>query len=245
MNQEGNNFIRADLDVGENTTDLFVTDFNGDGKPDLVTLSLDQGQMWVSLAESSFEGSALSTSVVNNVTVERHFTYDPVFNQLTSFTDELGRQTFYEIDPNNGNTLSMTQVIGQLDTQSNETDDIITHYTYTSSGLIDTVTDPLGRMTDYDYDGLGRQIKTTYALGTVDEAFVQYEYDLAGNQTAIIDENGYRTEFEYDPLNRLVKTIYAVGTLNEAVERIEYDQIGNQTAMMMPMAIARSLSMMP
>ncbi|MEG5170538.1 VCBS repeat-containing protein, partial [Microcoleus sp. AT10-A2] len=35
-------------------------------------------------------------------TGKRSYTYDPVFNQVTSETDELGRQTLYEIDPLTG-----------------------------------------------------------------------------------------------------------------------------------------------
>ncbi|MFM6623174.1 MAG: hypothetical protein ACKPHZ_15915, partial [Dolichospermum sp.] len=44
----------------------------------------------------------------------RRYTYDPTFNQLTSMTDELGHQTLYQIDPNNGNLLSLTQVVGAV-----------------------------------------------------------------------------------------------------------------------------------
>ena len=33
----------------------------------------------------------------------KHYTYDPTFSQVTSFTDELGHQTLYDIDPANGN----------------------------------------------------------------------------------------------------------------------------------------------
>ncbi|MEO8497154.1 MAG: hypothetical protein ABI614_18940, partial [Planctomycetota bacterium] len=75
------------------------------------------------------------------------FTYDATFNQRTSMTDQLGHQTLYEVDPNNGNLLSVSQVMGQADSQSSETDDVVTRYTYLASGLVDTMTDPLGRVT--------------------------------------------------------------------------------------------------
>ncbi|MGK7874026.1 MAG: RHS repeat-associated core domain-containing protein [Xenococcaceae cyanobacterium] len=108
--------------------------------------------------------------------------------------------------------------------------DVATSYTYTPFGLIDIKTDPLGRVTDYDYDVFGRLIQITLAQGTSSEAIQQFEYDAVGNQTAVIDENGNRTEYEYDELNRLVKTTFAVGTPDEAVERVEYDAVGNQIA---------------
>ncbi|BAZ82652.1 hypothetical protein NIES73_39350 [Sphaerospermopsis kisseleviana NIES-73] len=50
---------------------------------------------------------------------------NPKFNKLTSMTDELGHQTLYQIDPNNGNLLSLTQVVGEV----GGNDDIITQFT--------------------------------------------------------------------------------------------------------------------
>jgi RHS repeat-associated protein len=142
-------------------------------------------------------------------------------------TDELGRQTLYEIDPNNGNTLSVTQVIGEV----GGTDDLITRFTYTSQGLVDKITDPLGRITNNDYNALGRLTKITFAVGTVDEASQQFEYDRAGNQTAIIDENGHRTQFTYDALNRLTRITEADpdgnGPLTSPVTTYTYDAAGN------------------
>jgi RHS repeat-associated protein len=157
---------------------------------------------------------------------ERSYTYDPIFNQLTSETDELGRQTLYDIDPNNGNLLATTRVVGQVGGD----DDLTTSYTYTDAGLVDTMTDPNSRVTDYQYDRFGHLIKQIQAVGTADEAVITYEYDAAGNQIAMIDAKGERTEFEYDGLNRLTQTTYAVGTADEAVETTEYDGNGNQIA---------------
>jgi RHS repeat-associated protein len=163
--------------------------------------------------------------LVDNFT--RSFTYDSTFNQVSSFTDELGRQTLYEIDPDNGNVLSVTQVFGEVGGD----DDIVTNFTYTTNGLIDTITDPLGRITDSDYDEFGRLISLTYAVGTSDEAKQEFEYDNAGNQIAIIDENGNRTEFEYDSLNRLVKITEpdpdGEGELTSPVTIYTYDSVGN------------------
>ncbi|WP_339390436.1 lectin-like protein [Crocosphaera watsonii] len=157
----------------------------------------------------------------------KSFTYDPTFNQLTSYTDELGHQTLYDIDPNNGNVLSITEVIGEV----GGNDDLITQFTYTANGLVDTITDALGRITDNDYDTFGRLISMTYAVGTNDEATRQFEYDTVGNQTAIIDENGNRTEFEYDALNRLISITEAdpdgEGSLTSPITSYTYDADGN------------------
>jgi YD repeat-containing protein len=109
-------------------------------------------------------------------TGKRSFTYDPVFNQVTTETDELGRQTLYEIDPITGNRRKMTQVVGAV----GGSDDVVTSYTYTNKNLIDIETDPNGRVTDYDYNAQNQLAKITVAKGTPDEAVQQFEYDAAG-----------------------------------------------------------------
>lgn len=180
-----------------------------------------------------FAGSGVNVRLNNNVqagggggTGKRSYTYDPVFNQVTSETDELGRQTLYELDPITGNRRKVTQVVGAV----GDSDDVVTSYTYTNKNLIDTETDPNGRVTDYDYNDKSQLVKITVAKGTADEAVQQFEYDAAGNQKAVIDENGIRTEYEYDAMNQLKKTTFAKGTPDEAVQEFEYDGGGNQTA---------------
>ena len=155
------------------------------------------------------------------------FSYDSTFNQLTSSTDELGRQTFFAINPANGNTTSFTQVVGAV----GGNDDLVTQFTYTAQGLIDTVTDPLGRVADNDYDTLGRLTSITFAKGTSDEATRRFEYDATGNTTAVIDENGNRTEFAYDTMNRIVRITESdpddAGPLTAPVTQLSYDARGN------------------
>ncbi len=80
-----------------------------------------------------------------------------VFDRPTSHTDTLGQQTLWNLDATTGDVLSMTQVVGQVDSPANgETDDVTTTYTYTAApqnagdlpgGLPLTETDPLGRVT--------------------------------------------------------------------------------------------------
>jgi YD repeat-containing protein len=94
--------------------------------------------------------------------------------------------------------LSLTQVVGAVGGD----DDLISKFTYTDKGLVDLITDPLGRVTDNDYDAQGRLIAMTYAKGTIDEAKRQFAYDVAGNQTAVTDENGNVTQLEYDALSQ-------------------------------------------
>jgi RHS repeat-associated protein len=160
------------------------------------------------------------------------FTYDPNFSQPTSYVDGQGNRFLYDVDPANGNRTKSTRVVGNIDSVANgETNDLVSSMSYTTQGLVDTMTDPLGRVTDYDYDARGRLVTVTYAKGTADEAVMRYEYDLAGNQTAMIDGNGNRTEYQYDALNRLVRSIEAdpdgAGPLTSPTTNIAYDARGN------------------
>ena len=203
--------------VGNSPEAVKLADLNGDGSPDLVTANRNDNTVSIRLNTTGAPPTGKGP---------KRFTYDPVYNQLTSSTDEEGRQTLYEVDPLTGNTLSVTQVVGEV----GGSDDIITNYTYTSQNLVDTAIDPLGRVTDYDYDGSGNLTRIAFAVDTSDEAVQQFEYDAIGNQTASIDENGHRTEYQYDALNRLVRVTFAVGTSDQASQQFEYDGDGNRTA---------------
>lgn len=159
--------------------------------------------------------------------IGQFLTYDSAFNQLTSYTDDLGRRTLYDIDPSNGNTKSVSEVVGV----EGGGDDVVTRYTYTTLGQVDTAVDALGRVTDNDYDARGRRTSVTYAKGTIDEAIVRYEYDLAGNISAMIDANGNRTTYTFDAMNRVTRITQAdpdgAGPLTAPVTNLTYDQRGN------------------
>ncbi|HEY2415095.1 MAG TPA: RHS repeat-associated core domain-containing protein [Pirellulaceae bacterium] len=167
---------------------------------------------------------------VGSGVAQKTFTYDAKFSQVTTMTDELGRQTLYNIDPANGNVLSITNVVGAV----GGADDVVTQYTYTPQGLIDTMTDPLGHVTDYDYDALGRLISVTEAEGTLDQGLMHMEYDAAGNTTAIVDENNNRTTFTYDALNRVTRATEpdpdGAGQLSAPFTTFVYDAAGNATS---------------
>jgi RHS repeat-associated protein len=159
-----------------------------------------------------------STADVQTGPSGERITYDPVFNEPTSIIDFLGHTTLFQIDPQTGNVLSMTQLAGTAGTG-----DVVTHYTYTASGQVQTVTDPLGRVTQASYDSLGRATQVTYAAGTADQASVEYAYDATGNTTSWTDEDGRTTTYEYDPLNRPVSTTDPLGNLTQSA----YDAAGN------------------
>jgi RHS repeat-associated protein len=218
LNDGSGNLTKADTaSLPYSPTASVLADLDGDGDLDLVVANEYSNTVAPRLNNSEFTGGGSG---------KRSYTYDPVFNQVASETDELGRQTLYEVDPITGNRRKVTKVVGAV----GGSDDVVTSYTYTNKNLIDTETDPNGRVTDYDYNAQDQLVKITVAKGTVDEAVQQFEYDVAGNQKAVIDENNRRTEYEYDAMNRLKKTTFAKGTVDEAMQQFEYDGDGNQTA---------------
>lgn len=159
----------------------------------------------------------------------KQFTYDTTFNQLLTMTDELSRQTLYNLDPANGNVLSMTQVVGAV----GGTDDQITRYVYTTKGLVSTMTDALGRVTAFTYNAQGRKTQVVIAQGTTDVSTVKYAYDTAGNLSTLTDARSKQTKFFYDSFNRLIRVEEAdpdgTGPLTGPITRYTYDPNGNLT----------------
>jgi YD repeat-containing protein len=195
-----------------------VADMNIDGKLDFVSVAAGVQYSTVSVRLNDGQGNGGPVFGV----LSRHYTYDSLFNQLMSETDDLGRQTLYTLDAK-GNRLSKTQLLGA----ASSGDDLVTDYTYTSQGLVATETDPLGRVTATTYNAQGLPARKTIAAGTAGESVHEYEYDLAGNRTADIEVRGSerrRTEYEYDAMNRLTLLRDPLG--NET--RYTYDDAGNQ-----------------
>ncbi|MFQ4138137.1 peroxidase family protein [Nodosilinea sp. PGN35] len=207
---------------------VFLADLDLDGDADLAEAS--SSELFVRLSNAVGVDAAPQVGA-------RRYTYDAVFNQLTSMTDELGRQTLYAVDGTTGNRLAMTQVVGAVDSAANgETDDVVTSYTYTSNGLVDTITNPLSNVIDYDYNAQGLVTRITFAVGVNNvEAQRQFEYDVAGNLTAFLDENGHRTQYVYDTLNRVVQITEpdpdGAGLLTAPVTSFTYDARGNLATM--------------
>jgi RHS repeat-associated protein len=173
------------------------------------------------------------------------FTYDPTFSRPTGYTDPLGRKTLWDIDPANGNVLSVTEVVGAIDSLLNgETDDVTTSFTYTAllsgvpAGLVSTMTDALGRVTSLAYTARGLLESMTQAVGTADETTTTFEYDTSDNLTAVIDGIGRRTEYAYDNLHRLISLTQGVPSgAGPAVAfwQFAYDASGNRTSMTDPL----------
>ena len=190
---------------------LTLGDIDHDGDSDVVSIRSHNGEL--SIIPNLSDGEQTARPGVNT-------TYDSLFSQPLTRTDELGRVTSRTIDPLNGNTLTITQP-GSLTTS----------LTYKSDGLPETTIDPEGRQSEFRYDSRGRAVEIIFAQGTADEASQRFGYDDVGNQTDFWDENDNHTQFVYDEMNRLLEIIEpdpdGDGPLTSPTTLFAYDAAGN------------------
>jgi RHS repeat-associated protein len=119
---------------------------------------------------------------------------------------------------------------------------------YDAAGRETSITDALGRTTQFGYDAVGRRVQTIFPDGTsitasydamgnvisrTDQAgkTTHYEYDALSRLTAVIDPLDHRTEYSYDEVGNLISQTDA----NGHVTRFEYDGLGRRTAIIRPM----------
>jgi RHS repeat-associated protein len=203
------------------------------------------GPLGALVTEMEYDSRGNLTRLVHPDLTEETWTYDATFSRPTSHTDQLGRQTLWSVDPTTGLVLSTTRVVGAIDSLLNgETDDVSTSQTYTTglggvpSGLVETMTDALGRITSYAYTTNGLLQTLVQAVGTPDEATTSFEYDASDNLTAMVDAIGRRTEYAYDNLARMISMTQAV-TAGPGPQahfwQFVYDAAGNRTHMTDPL----------
>ena len=161
-------------------------------------------------------GNLLSTTE-QAIAATTAFTYEPIFNQVTSITDPKGNLTRLDYD-SHGNPIRITDPAGN-----------VTSFTYDGRGQATSVTDPLGNLTPdvpddhqtrFTYDPVsGNLLTTTDPLGNVSAL----TYDAAGNASASTDAQGRTTTFAYDAMNHLSLVIDPSG----GTTRYSYDLAGN------------------
>ncbi len=106
------------------------------------------------------------------------------------------------------------------------------------------MTDPLSRVTSYEYDNLGRQKKVIQpdpdGAGSLTAPYSTYVWDAAGNLTGVTDPLGKTTNHEYDTLHRRTKDLLpdpdGAGSLARPTTTYQYDAAGNLTQLTDPVA---------
>ncbi|ALN57215.1 Rhs family protein [Lysobacter enzymogenes] len=147
------------------------------------------------------------------------FAYDNA-QRLTGVTDRSGATVQYTLDlagnrkvedtKNSAGTVQATlsrvfNVLGQVQTYKDGLNHA-TGYTYDAEGHPDTTTDALGRVTDQDYDPLGRLVKTLQDVGTGRiNAETKIEYDALDQVTKVIDPKGLSTVYARNGFGELTQ----------------------------------------
>ncbi|MGA1823422.1 MAG: RHS repeat domain-containing protein [bacterium] len=160
------------------------------------------------------------------------FTYEPQFNLIKTKTDPRGNVTTYtydhELEPDdpdygqNGNLIKITHPTAEDQTPEEK-------YTYNNYGQVESIKNPGGVVTKYEYYETGVQNgylkKTIKAFGTVDQAEIVMDYDAVGNMISYTDELGHITSYSYNTLN-LVTQIQSPSPFNYSILNT-YDENGN------------------
>jgi RHS repeat-associated protein len=153
-------------------------------------------------------GNVLSESIrlEDGTIITTSYTYESLYNRITS------KEISSSAETQSYRTKYIYYSDGKLKEERVILDDntsLITSYTYTLYGDIDTVTDPKGNITKYEYNQYGFLAKV-YDPNNPNRK-TEYGYDDLGNKTSITDANNYTTSFMYDALNRITKIINPKG----------------------------------
>jgi RHS repeat-associated protein len=142
------------------------------------------------------------------------YQYDPIFHHVTQSRDSLNHLTTYSTN-SQGDLIATRNALGQVTAQ------------VWSNGLLQSVTNPLGHTTSYQYDSARRLQVLTNALGNQ----TVYSYDGAGNLVSVQDAMGRLITNTYDGMRRLVQQVDATG----GVTLWRYNALGEITSQTDPL----------
>ncbi|MHC4618595.1 MAG: RHS repeat domain-containing protein, partial [Planctomycetota bacterium] len=142
------------------------------------------------------------------------YTYDPIHvHEINSITDPMGNITGFEYDAY-GNVKKI--IYPEVAVFGQENQRPVVEYTYNEHGQVETVTDPNGIVTKYEYYsdsdpndpnyGKLRKVIVDYDDPDGLNITTTYKYDTYGNVREVNDPNGDVTKFQYNELDLLTKT---------------------------------------
>ncbi|MEJ2744869.1 MAG: hypothetical protein P8123_04160, partial [bacterium] len=195
--------------------------------------------------EYDAKGNMLSKAAdPNGFNYRMYWSYEPYFNQVTSFTDANGHTKHYHYIGAGGSDHGPH---GAMWAEEDAEGNVIQHW-YNEFGQRTRTMDAKDNVTDYKYEdqwgNLTRVIKHSQSFYKRSiEGYpgvfgfdATYTYNAWGNKTAETDFNGNLIEYEYDDMNRLVaKAVYDPGQENQPfVTEYEYYDNGDKKKVIKP-----------
>ncbi|GAB6167539.1 hypothetical protein JCM19992_35390 [Thermostilla marina] len=133
------------------------------------------------------------------------YEYDATSGKRTAEVDELGRRTEYQYDALGR---LIRKILPDPDGEEGPLTSPVYQYTYDAAGNLVAETDPLGNVTQYEYDSRGRVVRTIQpdpdGPGPLASPVTRQFYDAAGRTSHVIDPLGHVTEYAYDNADRLI-----------------------------------------
>ena len=149
----------------------------------------------------------------------------PMLQEETTTYDDIAR-TISHTDFNGQTTVTQLDVMGRT-TRIDYHDGQFEAFTYTADGQTETV-ETLEGVTTYTYYAQGWLQSETRPNGSV----LEYQYDPVGNRTQVsVTRDGITrvTDYTYDDFNRLFEVIDSAGTTSYS-----YDDVGNMASVSYP-----------
>ena len=221
-------------DTSGRLTELQAPGIDQNGNPCTLTTSYTYDQSGHRLSATYADNSAES------------WAYD-AYGNVTSHLDPAGNVTDYAYTyrfTSEGFPIITAEAVTQFGPQGQNR---VTQYAFTDgtgvlpAGLLLSVTDPLGRVTDYQYGtnpalgSFGQVTSMTTAYGTADAATTAYQYDAEGDLIATTDPLNHTTSSAFGYLGRVTSQTDANGGVTSytyyADGRVETltDPAGNTT----------------
>ncbi len=214
--------------VGSTPADDIVTEqrYDNDGKLAYVRLP--------NCVEAGV-GCAYSTDYVYDSSGRVKETIDPYGNKIVYTYDSAGNKTREEYRDSLDVIKSFTnysyddynrlEYVYYNDIIPEATGSVFTKFTYYADGLRESMQDPEGHVTSYEYDELKRLTTVSQTVG-VDAVNTEYGYDHQDNLSSVMDPNSFTTTYTSHDMGWRLQTI----SPDTGTTTYGYDLAGNLTS---------------
>jgi RHS repeat-associated protein len=200
----------------------------------------------------SYDSRNRLITVTNADGSQTQMVYDARGNKTVEY-DENGLATHYQYDTLNRLATQTRSMNGEKDVNGNTIPDLVTSSIYNKDNTKQSTTNPLGGVTQMQYDNLQRvtQISTTPDNTTHYVTQFTYGANSGGNvfdsssfkPTQTVDPRGFATDVTYDALYRPIsRKVYYDTAGDYSTTGMGYDSVGNLTSTTDPLGNTTSVT---